>query len=132
VESLIEQHRQEIEVKLPAEALSKLDCYLKAWRLSEEERNEMLNQVSQAVADRFGEVSEAESAREMIEEAEKLLEARRKSFGEEFQSWMEVRRPVETPISDMQTSLSRLPSIRMVAGWFLLIILLVLAFTFTH
>src|SRR5688572_14388448 len=41
-------------------------------------------------------------------------------------------RPPETRAIAMQTSLSRLPSIRLIAGWFLLIGLLFLAFFLTH
>jgi hypothetical protein len=42
------------------------------------------------------------------------------------------RRPVETNVSVMETSLPRLPHFRVVAGWFLLIVGLALAFIFTH
>jgi hypothetical protein len=38
----------------------------------------------------------------------------------------------ETPAMTMQTSLSRLPSIRIIAGWLFLIALLFLAFILTH
>jgi hypothetical protein len=41
-------------------------------------------------------------------------------------------RPVETNVSVMETSLPRLPHFRVVAGWFLLIVGLALAFIFTH
>jgi hypothetical protein len=41
-------------------------------------------------------------------------------------------RPPQTHPMTMQTSLSRLPSFRMIAGWFVLIALIVLAFIFTR
>jgi hypothetical protein len=41
-------------------------------------------------------------------------------------------RPPETRAITMQTSLSRLPSIRIIAGWLLLIALLFVAFLLTH
>lgn len=44
----------------------------------------------------------------------------------------EPNRSAELAVGVMQTSLSRLPSIRMVAGWFLLVLLLFLTFVFTR
>ena len=41
-------------------------------------------------------------------------------------------RPPETHLAGMETSLTRLPSIRMVTGWIVLIVLLFLAFVFTR
>jgi hypothetical protein len=43
-----------------------------------------------------------------------------------------TQRPPETYPMTMETSLSRLPSLRMVGGWFLIITALVLAFIFTR
>lgn len=41
-------------------------------------------------------------------------------------------RPPETRAFTMQTSLSRLPSIQLIAGWIVMMVLLFLAFTLTH
>jgi hypothetical protein len=51
---------------------------------------------------------------------------------EKVAAMAEPARAPELGIETMQTSLSRLPSIRMVAGWLLLVALLFLTFIFTH
>jgi hypothetical protein len=45
---------------------------------------------------------------------------------------LQPQRPAETSPQSMHTSLSRLPSLRMIGGWFLLIVVIVLAFIFTR
>jgi hypothetical protein len=44
----------------------------------------------------------------------------------------QTQRPPETQPMVMQTSLTRLPSFRMIGGWFVLVALIVLAFIFTR
>jgi len=52
--------------------------------------------------------------------------------GIDLQKALHPQRPLETSLHTMETSLSRLPSFRIVAGWAALIIGLFLAFVFTH
>jgi hypothetical protein len=44
----------------------------------------------------------------------------------------EPQRPIESNVSTMEPTLTKLPSFRMIAGWFVLIVGLVLAFIFMH
>lgn len=54
------------------------------------------------------------------------------SEGEELRRYLAPRRPMETFPQRMRTSLTRIPSFRLVGGWCLVIVLLVLTFIFTH
>ncbi len=49
-----------------------------------------------------------------------------------FETMQPTRRPMENLSSRMRTSLSRLPSFRLIGAWGLVVILLVLTFIFTH
>jgi hypothetical protein len=52
--------------------------------------------------------------------------------GKKLQLALHPQRPLETHPMTMKTSLSRLPSFRLIAGWAAVVILLVLIFIFTH
>jgi hypothetical protein len=52
--------------------------------------------------------------------------------GVDMEKALYPERPQETTLITMETSLSRLPSFRIVAGWIVLIVALFLAFIFTH
>lgn len=51
---------------------------------------------------------------------------------ERFEKTREPQRPMETYLTEMESSLTRLPSFRMVAGWFAVVGVAILAFIFTH
>lgn len=52
--------------------------------------------------------------------------------GVDMEKALYPERPRETTLITMETSLSRLPSFRIVAGWIALIFVLFLSFIFTH
>jgi hypothetical protein len=64
-------------------------------------------------------------------DAAALAEAYARGTRAAIQSLEPQRQPITRPTM-MQTSLTRLPSFRIIAGWFLLIALIVLAFIFTR
>jgi hypothetical protein len=68
----------------------------------------------------------AEQKVEQIEERARFLD------GIDLEKALQPQRPMETSLHTMETSLSRLPSLRIVVGWVGLIIGLFLAFVFTH
>jgi hypothetical protein len=131
VESVVEQKVASDEL---AALEQKVELYLRAWRLPETMRAALLEEVMDRV--RMGAFVDPE--REAIEFSERMIRSRQDELkievfaGSEFQSALEPQRPSETHLTTMETSLSRLPSFRMIAGWFLLVTLLVLAFIFTH
>jgi hypothetical protein len=64
-------------------------------------------------------------------DASKLAQAYTRGARATLQSLQPQRPPITRPMV-MQTSLTRLPSFRIIAGWFVLIALLVLAFILTR
>ena len=68
--------------------------------------------------------------RAAIEEAEKEARGRFEEMG--ALPPLVPQRPPETRPMTMETSLNHLPSFRMIAGWFVIIALIVLAFIFTR
>jgi hypothetical protein len=116
------------------EARGKVEAYLRAWRLPEGEIDELATLVMTCVERRWRD-EDVELERAAIEEAERMLRGR---FDEMLSSMLPTtsslttQRPPETRPMTMETSLSRLPSFRMIAGWFVIIALIVLAFIFTR
>lgn len=132
VDTLIEQHRQTLTPDLPDEARQRLESYLRAWPLSEERREDLRAEIVEAFQRQLAENPSGDPTRIAIEEAAKIVESDRGSRIGALKSCLEPERPIETPISSMQTSLSRLPSLRILAGWLVLIVLLILTFKVTH
>lgn len=160
------------DAKASDEARQKVDAYLRAWRLPDPVREEL---VDAAVICAEG---EADLSRAVISHADRLLHARlNELLGNTLASeeqgisvqersamlwaglperWRQegtdplalsaaysrgalasslsqhTQRPPETHPMTMETSLSHLPSLRMIGGWFLIIALIVLAFIFTR
>ena len=116
------------------DARAKVEAYLRAWRFPEGEIDELAGMVMGCVEQRWRD-EDLELERAAIEEAERMLRGR---FDEMLKSKLPpmssltTQRAPETRAMTMETSLSRLPSFRMIAGWFLIIALIVLAFIFTR
>lgn len=169
------QVRREVSTDLD-EARAKVDAYLRAWKLPEAARRELLDMAMMCAEARPE--NQGDAARVAIEEAERLLRGKlNEMLGNALTGagdgvteqerlamlwaglpdrWrdpsadtaalsrdyakgalaatlaQQPQRPPQTHPTVMQTSLSRLPSFRMVAGWGLLIVLIVLAFIFTR
>jgi hypothetical protein len=66
-----------------------------------------------------------------VREPAALREAYRRGL-QNIDRALEPSRQPETELTTMETSLSRLPSLRIIAGWFLLIAGLIAAFVMTH
>jgi hypothetical protein len=66
------------------------------------------------------------------QEIRERIETIRELDGVDLDKALCPQRPPETMLHTMETSLSRLPSFRIVAGWIVLIVGLFLAFVFTH
>jgi hypothetical protein len=116
------------------EAEGKLQAYLRAWRLPEGEVGELSAMVMACVERRWRD-EDVELERAVIEEADRLLRGRFDEMLSEAlpaANEMATQRAPETRPMTMETSLSRLPSFRMIAGWFVIITLIVLAFIFTR
>ena len=130
MESVIEQELT--DAGLPA-LEEKLRLYLRAWNLPDSACEELRGEVMECVRDG----AFADPERESIEFAQRLLGLRAHDLGIEilqpdFQKALIPQRPLETRLNTMETSLSKLPSIRIIAGWILLIVGLALAFILTH
>ena len=116
------------------EVRAKVEAYLRAWRLPEGEIEEAAAMVMTCVERRWRN-EDVELERAAIEEAKRMLRGR---FDAVLRSELPAvenlttQRPPETYPMTMETSLSRLPSFRMIAGWFVIIALIVLAFIFTR
>ena len=122
METVVEQNRVEVE-----EARERVDAYLRAWRLPDAVREEVAAAVMASIEARFDRDSQKE-IRVAIEESENALRSR---LANEIPPLTPNRAPETHPMT-METSLTRLPSFRIIAGWFLLIALIVLAFILTR
>jgi hypothetical protein len=131
VESVVEP---KVKTRELAALEEKVNLYLQAWRAPDPARAEFLGEVMRCA--RAGAFSDQE--REAIEFLEQAIKSRHGELGVEIWDESEIakalfpQRPLETHLTIMETSLSRMPSFRIIAGWFLLITSLVLAFIFTH
>jgi hypothetical protein len=117
---------QSLEIAERGEVCDQIEAYLRAWDLPEHEREELL-----------AEVMNCADAGEALERVEELLTERMESIHPELapgnlERALTPQRPPETYLTTMETSLTRLPSFRIVAGWFALIAGLIVAFIFTH
>ena len=112
------------------EARARVEAYLRAWKLPDAAREEVAAMALSCVEERLRGDSDCEHLRVAIEEAEK----RARAVMGELQAMPPLipQREPETHPMTMETSLTRLPSFRIIAGWFLLIALIVLAFIFTR
>jgi hypothetical protein len=108
----------------------KLEAYLQAWFFSyrPEEVSEILARVRERAS------GAGRSRTELaIDEADKLITQRRQRISPDLPKLaLHPQRPLETQPMKMRTTLSRLPSIRLIAGWCAFIFLLVVIFIFTH
>ena len=133
MEGVVEQVNARSARELP-EARAKVQAYLRAWRLPDAEIEELAAMLMGCLEQRSRE-EDMVLERAAIEEAERMLRAR---FDEILSSTLPpassltTQRPPETRPMTMETSLSRLPSFRIIAGWFVIIALLALAFIFTR
>jgi hypothetical protein len=140
VESVIEQNgaaltegpETELFAKAWQEARPRVEDYLRAWRLADGERETILCETMRCFRQRVAVDVDLEPTRAAIEEAERLLGDRLNLFLAELRPALEPRRVPETYRTTMQTSLSHLPSFRLIAGWFALIAGLFAAFLLTH
>jgi hypothetical protein len=122
VETVVEQNRVEVE-----EARERVDAYLRAWRLPDAVREEVAAAAMASIEARF-DGDPQKDIRVAIQEAENAL---RSQLANEIPPLTPNRAPETHPMT-METSLTRLPSFRIIAGWFLLIALIVLAFILTR
>jgi HD-like signal output (HDOD) protein len=132
VETVVEQNRIEVDERAIEKARERLDAYLRAWRLPDDLREEIAATVLACATERLEREPELDSIAVAIEECEKAMRPRlNKSFAATIPP-LTPNRPPETYPMTMQTSLTRLPSFRIIAGWFVLIALIVLAFILTR
>jgi hypothetical protein len=109
------------------EAGARVDAYLRAWRLSDDLREDISARALERAQHNEG---DGELIRVAIEEAGKEARERFEKIGE-LPPLVPQRAPETHPMT-METSLNHLPSFRMIAGWFVIIALIVLAFIFTR
>ena len=122
MEAVVEQievnERPAVSSELSEESRAAVKAYLRACSLPESARAEIISTIHSRL--------QHEPALDPLDIAI-----------EEAQSAMSLpplvpQRPPETYPMTMETSLDRLPSFRMIAGWFFLLALIVLAFIFTR
>lgn len=113
------------------EARTRVKAYLRAWKLPDSVREEVAAMALGCAEGRLREDSECEHLRAVIDEAEKAARARMGELMHEIPPLVPQREPETHPMT-METSLTRLPSFRIIAGWFMLTALIVLAFIFTR
>ena len=128
METVVEQNRSEIARREDLEeAAARVDAYLRAWRLPDDVREE----ISATALERAQQNGRGEDlVRNAIEEAENEARGRAERMGL-FPPLVPQRAPETHPMT-METSLNHLPSFRMIAGWFVIIALIVLTFIFTR
>jgi len=131
VETVVEQNRVEVDGRVAEEARARVEAYLRAWKLPDSVREEVVAMAIACVEERLERDAECEQLRVAIEEAEKAARARTDKLVGAVPPLVPKREPETHPMT-METSLTRLPSFRILAGWFLLIALIVLAFIFTR
>ena len=131
METVVEQNRVEVEGRVAEEARARVEAYLRAWKLPDSVREEVVAMAIACVEERLERDAECEQLRVAIEDAEKVARARTDKLMRAVPPLVPQREPETQPMT-METSLTRLPSFRILAGWFLLIALIVLAFIFTR
>jgi len=131
VETVVEQNRIEVEDEVAAEARARVEAYLRAWKLPDAMREEIVATALGGAEERLRGYPNCEHLRAMIEEVEKAARSRMDESTQAIPPLVPQREPETHPMT-METSLTRLPSFRIIAGWFLLIALIVLAFIFTR
>lgn len=139
MEAVVEQNPGKIDARRPGESASpsfdearaRLNEYLRAWRLPDAPREEIARDVIAAIEGCVDRGEELDAVAIAIEEAEKAARARVDELGAKLPPLVPDR-ALETQPMTMETSLERLPSFRMIAGWFMLIVLIVLTFIFTR
>jgi hypothetical protein len=132
VEAVVEQNRVEIEAGAAAKELeharARLDAYLRACRFPDAAREQLASEIMMGIEDRFESDPHAEANSIAMDEAFKAVRSR---LAGEIPPLTPNRAPETHPMT-METSLTRLPSFRIVAGWFLLVVLIVFAFILTR
>jgi hypothetical protein len=129
---------------------SRAASYLRAWSLPELSEEELLNEAMLAAHCHVIRDGGNEPIRAAIDEIDRRIRGvsgisetveveipplNRLGMlcgAEDVDRALATRRERLTHVNKMQTSLSRLPSFRIVAGWFTIIVLLFLIFVFTH
>lgn len=140
MESVVEQNGPTVSAGVETEVFARawnqarprVEAYLRAWRLDEGRSEELLCETMRRFQKRLETEPDSEPIRTAIEEADKLLHDQLKLFLAEIRPVLVPRREPETYRTTMQTSLSHLPSFRLIAGWFALIGGLLAAFLLTH
>jgi hypothetical protein len=122
VEAVVEQiqvnERPAVSSELSEESRAAVERYLRACPLPEPARARIIS----TIQTRLQHEPTLDPLHAAIEEAQRAISL----------PPLVPQRPPETHPMTMETSLDRLPSFRMIAGWFVLIALIVLAFIFTR
>jgi hypothetical protein len=122
VEAVVEQievnERPAVSSELSAESRAAVEAYLRACSLPESARARIIS----TIQTRLQHEPTLDPLHAAIDEAQSAMSL----------PPLVPQRPAETHPMTMETSLDRLPSFRMIAGWFVLIALIVLAFIFTR
>jgi hypothetical protein len=127
VETVVEQNRSEIIRREDLGEGARVEDYLRAWRLPDDVRCEILaTALERAQQNESG----GDLIRAVMEEVEKEARGQFEKMGQ--LPPLVPQRPPETHPMTMETSLNHLPSFRMIAGWFVIIALIVLTFIFTR
>jgi hypothetical protein len=113
------------------EARARVEAYLRAWKLPDSVREEVAATAMARAETGLQEEAECEPLRLAIEEAERAARARMDDLAKALPPLVPQREPETHPMT-METSLTRLPSLRIIAGWFALIALIVLIFILTR
>jgi hypothetical protein len=113
------------------EILFKIECYLAAWGVADSQ-GQIVSELLGVIEARVDAEPQTNPFSIAIEEAERFIHDHCRDARAALGFPLHTERPLETNPMKMQTSLSRIPSFRLIAGWCLFVIIFVLVFLFTH